>query len=295
MWAIADRKRKRAYLFNGPQLGFAIPELFFEFELHSPGQDIRGVSAAGLPLVGIGHNGDVAWGFTSGLSDEDDLFAVAPTATRPTSSRARRCRWTAATRSSTTARRPPRLPGLIDDPGAPRRVGDRADLPHRPRPGPVPRRRRRLRAELRDLGPRARDARRAHRAQRREEHQGRRQGHAAGDLERERDGDRLTGTSATGIRACIRCARSAGTSTYPSPATARASGAACSPARHASRRQPEAELARRTGTTCPRSAGRTATPRPASGTNGDLHRARLLSARRAVRSTRPMRAAARSS
>jgi acyl-homoserine lactone acylase PvdQ len=25
--------------------------------------------------MGIGHNGHVAWGFTSGLSDEDDLFA----------------------------------------------------------------------------------------------------------------------------------------------------------------------------------------------------------------------------
>ena len=75
MWAIADRKRERAYLFNGPQLGFSIPELFVEFELHSPDQpNLRGVSAAGVPLVGIGHNGDVAWGFTSGLSDEDDLY-----------------------------------------------------------------------------------------------------------------------------------------------------------------------------------------------------------------------------
>ena len=25
--------------------------------------------------MGIGHNGRVAWGFTSGLSDEDDLYA----------------------------------------------------------------------------------------------------------------------------------------------------------------------------------------------------------------------------
>ncbi len=32
------------------------------------------MSAAGVPLIGIGHNGDVAWGFTSGLSDEDDLY-----------------------------------------------------------------------------------------------------------------------------------------------------------------------------------------------------------------------------
>jgi penicillin G amidase len=76
MWAINDRERERGYLFNGPQLGYSIPELFYEYELHSDTQDIRGVSAAGIPVVGIGHNGDVAWGFTSGLSDEDDLFAV---------------------------------------------------------------------------------------------------------------------------------------------------------------------------------------------------------------------------
>jgi len=75
MWAIQDPARDRAYLYNGPQLGFSVPELFVEFELHSPSMpNIHGVSAAGVPLVGIGHNGKVAWGFTSGLSDEDDLY-----------------------------------------------------------------------------------------------------------------------------------------------------------------------------------------------------------------------------
>ena len=78
MWAISDRNR--AYQFNGPQLGYSIPELFVEFELHTPDlPGIRGVSAAGIPLVGIGHNGNVAWGFTSGLSDEDDLYVEAVT------------------------------------------------------------------------------------------------------------------------------------------------------------------------------------------------------------------------
>ena len=68
-------RAERAYLYNGPQLGFSIPELFVEFELHSPAQpNLRGVSAAGVPLVGIGHNDHLAWGFTSGLSDEDDLY-----------------------------------------------------------------------------------------------------------------------------------------------------------------------------------------------------------------------------
>jgi len=64
-----------ALLFNGPQLGYSIPELFVELELHGPGVDVRGVTAAGVPLVAIGHNGRVAWGYTSGLSDEDDLYA----------------------------------------------------------------------------------------------------------------------------------------------------------------------------------------------------------------------------
>ena len=64
-----------ALLFNGPQLGFAVPELFVELEVHAPGLDVRGVSAPGAPVIGIGHNANVAWGLTSGLSDEDDLYA----------------------------------------------------------------------------------------------------------------------------------------------------------------------------------------------------------------------------
>ena len=63
-----------AYLFNGPQLGYSIPELFVELDLRAPGITLRGATAAGVPLIGIGYNGDVAWGFTSGLSDEDDLY-----------------------------------------------------------------------------------------------------------------------------------------------------------------------------------------------------------------------------
>ena len=70
-----------SYLFNGPQLGYSVPELFVEFELHSPTQNMRGVSAAGIPVMGIGHNGRLAWGFTSGLSDEDDLYAETLTGT----------------------------------------------------------------------------------------------------------------------------------------------------------------------------------------------------------------------
>jgi len=68
-------KGNRALLFNGPQLGFSAPELFVELEVHRPGLDVRGVTAPGVPVIGLGHNADVAWGITSGLSDEDDLYA----------------------------------------------------------------------------------------------------------------------------------------------------------------------------------------------------------------------------
>ncbi len=76
MYAVRKKKPERgAFVFNGPQLGYSIPELFVELEVHAPGYDARGVTAAGVPLVAIGHNGNVAWGYTSGLSDEDDLYA----------------------------------------------------------------------------------------------------------------------------------------------------------------------------------------------------------------------------
>jgi acyl-homoserine lactone acylase PvdQ len=120
MWAIRDPDRGRAYLFNGPQLGFSIPELFVEFELHSPAQpNLRGVSAAGVPLVGIGHNDHLAWGFTSGLSDEDDLYAEKVTGPETYrfkgSERQMDCRDEVFGYSTPATS----LPDLIDDPGAP--------------------------------------------------------------------------------------------------------------------------------------------------------------------------------
>jgi penicillin amidase len=75
MFVGVDKKTRHTFLFNGPQLGYSVPELFVEWELHYPGFDVRGVSAAGIPVQGIGHNANVAWGFTSGLHDEDDLYA----------------------------------------------------------------------------------------------------------------------------------------------------------------------------------------------------------------------------
>jgi hypothetical protein len=63
-----------ASLFSAPQLGFSIPELFVEYEVHAPGLDARGVTGPGIPVIAAGHNGRIAWGVTSGLGDDDDLY-----------------------------------------------------------------------------------------------------------------------------------------------------------------------------------------------------------------------------
>ena len=63
-----------ASLFSAPQLGFSLPELFVEYEVHAPGLDVRGVTGPGIPVVAAGHNGRIAWGITSGLGDDDDLY-----------------------------------------------------------------------------------------------------------------------------------------------------------------------------------------------------------------------------
>ena len=73
-WAVRG-SGNRAWLFHGPQLGFQIPEQLAELEVHRPGLDAGGVTPPGLPLVGIGRNDHIAWGLTSGSTDDDDLYA----------------------------------------------------------------------------------------------------------------------------------------------------------------------------------------------------------------------------
>ncbi len=204
MWAIRDEEKNRGYLFNGPQLGFAIPELFFEFEIHSPVQDARGVSAAGVPLVAIGHNGKVAWGYTSGLSDEDDLFAVETEGDETYDFRGDTRQMSCRDETFDYKTPPTSLPDLIDDPGLP--AGTVTERICRTTHGPVQFRgegvayARRYAIWKRELetftGLTAADGLR--------QDLRRRQGDAQGDLERERDGGRLgRAGSATGIRACI--------------------------------------------------------------------------------------------
>jgi penicillin amidase len=61
-------------LANDPHLEFGAPGIWYLARLKTPQHEIAGATAAGVPLVVIGHNERIAWGFTTTTSDVEDLF-----------------------------------------------------------------------------------------------------------------------------------------------------------------------------------------------------------------------------
>jgi penicillin amidase len=61
-------------LANDPHLGFSTPGFWYLARLKTPEHDIAGGTVAGTPLVIVGHNERIAWGFTTTTADIEDLF-----------------------------------------------------------------------------------------------------------------------------------------------------------------------------------------------------------------------------
>jgi penicillin G amidase len=61
-------------LANDPHLEFGAPGFWYLARLKTPEREIAGSTAAGVPVVVIGHNDHIAWGFTTTTSDVEDLF-----------------------------------------------------------------------------------------------------------------------------------------------------------------------------------------------------------------------------
>jgi penicillin amidase len=61
-------------LANDPHLAFGAPGFWYLARLKTPEREIAGGTAPGTPLVMIGHNDRIAWGFTNTGSDVEDLF-----------------------------------------------------------------------------------------------------------------------------------------------------------------------------------------------------------------------------
>ncbi len=61
-------------LANDPHLGLTQPALFYLVRVRSPGYNVHGVSLLGTPVVLLGFNEDIAWGFTNTGADVVDFF-----------------------------------------------------------------------------------------------------------------------------------------------------------------------------------------------------------------------------
>src|SRR5262249_35112944 len=75
-WVVDGRHSAsgKPILANDPHLAFGAPGFWYLARLKTPAQEIAGATAAGVPLVVIGHNDRIAWGFTTTTSDVEDLF-----------------------------------------------------------------------------------------------------------------------------------------------------------------------------------------------------------------------------
>lgn len=81
-WAVSGQHTPTGmpYLMNDPHLGAQMPSIWYQVGLHCRTVnedcpfDVAGFSFAGVPGVIIGHNADIAWGFTNVGPDVQDLY-----------------------------------------------------------------------------------------------------------------------------------------------------------------------------------------------------------------------------
>jgi penicillin amidase len=76
IWVVGPNRTDtgRPYLANDPHLNFQSPNLWYLAGLSYPGVNLVGATVPGVPFHLLGHNGNVAWGFTTTHGDTQDLF-----------------------------------------------------------------------------------------------------------------------------------------------------------------------------------------------------------------------------
>jgi penicillin amidase len=75
-WVVSGKHTAsgKPLLANDPHLMPSAPSIWYMVHLSAPGVRVAGVTAAGLPGVVIGHNEDIAWGFTNVGTDVQDVY-----------------------------------------------------------------------------------------------------------------------------------------------------------------------------------------------------------------------------
>jgi penicillin amidase len=75
-WVVDGEKSVtgKPLLANDPHLSLQMPSIWYEVHLCTPEAEVAGVSLPGAPGVVIGHNREIAWGFTAAVPDTADLY-----------------------------------------------------------------------------------------------------------------------------------------------------------------------------------------------------------------------------
>jgi len=82
-WTVAQGAAGAPLLASDPHLGYGAPILWYLARIELPdGRFLAGGTAPGVPLVLIGRNADLAWGFTTTHSDTQDVFREPGSAAR---------------------------------------------------------------------------------------------------------------------------------------------------------------------------------------------------------------------
>lgn len=61
-------------LANDPHLGFSAPGVWYLVRIETPQETLAGVTSPGEPMIVLGHNTHIAWGFTTTGGDVEDVF-----------------------------------------------------------------------------------------------------------------------------------------------------------------------------------------------------------------------------
>jgi len=77
-WAVGPDKSYSGnpILANDPHLGLNLPSIWYAIQLHSPSQNVFGVSLPGAAGIVIGFNNDISWGVTNATRDVKDWYKI---------------------------------------------------------------------------------------------------------------------------------------------------------------------------------------------------------------------------
>ena len=79
-WAVDGRHTATGapLLAGDPHLGFGFPGIWYLARIDMPGRVLAGATAPGVPFLVLGHNGKIAWTFTTTGADVQDIFIETP-------------------------------------------------------------------------------------------------------------------------------------------------------------------------------------------------------------------------